>query len=321
MKTQPSRQLHLQVGYVALLTLTFTSFSRGTTVAQSGRASSLLQGPYLGQDPPGLEPEVFAPGVVSTDGNEVNSVFTRDGKEVYFSKFAGGRGYTIMVMREESDGWTAPTVAPFSGDYSEVDMFVTHDGQRFFFISRRPLNPFRPRSPGYQIWSMEKGDEAWEQPAHLGGTVNMGPRQLYPTVATNGNLYFSSAARGYGKGDFFRSVSSDGVFEAPENLGSAINTEYDETDALVAPDESFLIFTSVARPDGFGDGDLYISFRNDDGRWRAAENMGDQINTASSEFCPMLSPDGKYFFFTSRRSGNDDVYWIDAAIIDRYRPN
>ena len=111
------------------------------------------------------------------------------------------------------------------------------------------------------------------------------------------------------------------MYEEPENLGASINTEYDETDALVAPDESFLIFTSVARPDGFGNGDLYISFRTDDGRWLPAMNLGDEINTSSSEFCPVLSPDGKYFFFTSGRRGNDDVYWVDASIIGRYQPN
>jgi hypothetical protein len=320
-KTQSSLQVRLQVGYVLLLALTYISVSPGTTVAQSSRAAPLLKGPYLGQAPPGLEPEVFAPGSVSTDGDEVNSVFTPDGKEFYFSKFAGGLGYSIMVMREEGDGWTAPSVAPFSGVYSEVDMFITHDGLRSFFISRRPLSPGGPRSPGYQIWSMEREDEAWEQPVHLGSAVNMGPRQLYPTVAQNGNLYFNSAATGYGKGDFFWSVFSGGVYEEPENLGASINTEYDETDALVAPDESFLIFTSVARPDGFGNGDLYISFRNDDGRWLPAMNMGDEINTSSSEFCPVLSPDGKYFFFTSGRRGNDDVYWVDASIIGRYQPN
>jgi Tol biopolymer transport system component len=321
MMLPPSLRSTLLIWSLSLFTLASSMIITVATAAQGTRGPAVPPGPYLGQERPGLEPEVFAPGIVSTDGDEVNSVFSPDGKAFYFAKFTGGRGYTIMVMREETDGWTEPEVAPFSGDHSDVDIFITHDGRRLFFISRRPLTAGGPRAPGYQIWVMDEENGAWGEPVHLGRNVNMGPRQLYPTVAVNGNLYFNSAARGNGKGDFFRSVYADGEYGAPENLGDSINTAYDETDALIAPDESFLIFTSVDRADGYGNGDLYISFRTSDGSWTAAENMGGEINTTSSEFCPMLSPDGKYFFFTSGRSGNDDTYWVDARIIDRYRPS
>jgi Tol biopolymer transport system component len=99
-----------------------------------------LKGPYLGQSSPGLKPVIFAPGIVSTEKNELNSVFTPDGKEFYFSSFDPGRGYTIMVMKESAGGWTSPRTASFSGRYSEVDMFITHDGKYFFFTSGRKGN-------------------------------------------------------------------------------------------------------------------------------------------------------------------------------------
>jgi len=89
----------------------------------------------------------------------------------------------------------------------------------------------------------------------------------------------------------------------------------DETDVLIAPGGSFLVFTAVGRDDGHGSGDLYVSFRDPAGQWLPAINMGGTINTPSSEFCPTLSPDGRYFFFTSRRQGTDDIYWVDAEVI------
>jgi Tol biopolymer transport system component len=293
------------------------AFSLPATIARGD--FPVLKGPYLGQAPPGDAPEIFAPGIISTDGNQVNSVFTPDGKEFYFSTFDPGSGYTIMVTHETDAGWSPPRVAPFSGDYSEVDMFVTHDGERFFFISKRPLQTGGPSVRGYQIWVMEKEGAAWGAPAHLGPIVNSGSRQLYPTATRGGTLYFNSDRGGYGRGDFFRSRLVGRRYAEPENLGAAINTEYDETDLLVAPDESFVVFTSVGRPDSVGGGDLYVSFRADNGSWTQAVNMGEAINTESSEFCPMLSPDGRFLFFTSRRTGNDDIYWVDAAIIERYR--
>jgi len=304
--------------------MTLLAFVLGLTAVSVGDLRGqepvpVLKGPYLGQSPPGLEPEIFAPGIVSTQRNEINSVFTPDGREFYFSVFGGGRGYTIVTMKEGEDGWSAPEVAAFSGDYSEVDMFITHGGEQFFFISKRPIENGGARSSGYQIWVMDRRSGGWDEPRHLGGTINFGPRQLYPTVARDGTLYFNSNARGHGKGDFFQAAYVDGAYADPENLGSAINTQHDETDALIAPDKDWLIFTSVGRPDSYGSGDLYIAFREADGSWSVAQNMGERINTSSSEFCPMLSPDGNFFFFTSGRRGNDDIYWVDARIIETFR--
>jgi tetratricopeptide (TPR) repeat protein len=72
-----------------------------------------LQGEYLGQKPPGLKPEVFAPGIVSTrGGHEFSCTFSPDGKEFYFN-----RGPDIFVCRWEKEGWTAPEPAPFNSRY------------------------------------------------------------------------------------------------------------------------------------------------------------------------------------------------------------
>ena len=303
---------------IAVAGLALVALWGGLQSIQSGQRS--LRGPYLGQEPPGMEPEVFAPGVVSTTADEVNSVFTPDGREFYFSAFIPGHGYTIMVMKQTGSGWGRMAVAPFSGKYSEVDIFISPDGTQGFFISKRPYRENQDRSSGYQIWAMDRIEGAWTNTRHLGPNVNPGSRQLYPSVSRNGTLYFSSNCGGFGKMDFFKSEFVDGQYAKSENLGDAINTRYDESDALIAPDESFLIFTSSGRPDGYGSGDLYISFRWASGSWTKAVNMGERLNTASSEFCPILSPDGKYFFFTSGRGGSDDIYWVDAAIIEAYKP-
>jgi hypothetical protein len=287
--------------------------------AQSTEDTSWASGDYFGQTPPGSTPELFAPGLISTSLNEVNAVFTPDHTEFYFSRFEAGHGYTIMVSRRSGNSWSTPVVAPFSGEYSEVDPCLTPDGKTMLFISKRPHRADHKRSSGYQIWSMDREDDDWGEPRHMGQQVNPGDRQLYPTISRDGTVYFSSDVGGYGKMDFFCSRPVDGQYQPPANLGETINTEFDETDLLVAPDESYVIFTSVDRPDGFGSGDLYISFRRDDQSWGRAVNMGGLINTSSSEFCPMLSPGGKHFFFTSRRAGSDDIYWVDALIIDNYR--
>jgi Tol biopolymer transport system component len=288
------------------------------TVAASSESQFVAPtGAYLGQTPPGETPKVFAPGIVSTAGrNEVSCAFTPDGRQLFFAVFEHGRGYTMRVMENTVDGWTEERPAPFASDFSEVDLFITGDGLRCFFISKRPFRAEMERSRNYQIWVVYREKKGWGSPRPLGPEVNTKDRQLFPTLSEDGTLILgSNRPGGHGGTDIYTAHPDGADFGQPVNLGAAINTAGDETDALIAPDGSFLVFTAVGRDDGFGDGDLYISFRDADGRWGVAENLGAPVNTPHSEFCPTLSPDGRYFFFTSNREGSNDIYWVDASVI------
>ena len=117
-----------------------------------------------------------------------------------------------------------------------------------------------------------------------------------------------------GSFDLYRSKLIDGRYTELENLDEKINTEYIEIYAVIAPDESYLIFMSD-RTDGFGSTDLYIAFRQKDGFWTEVKNMGEKVNSERGENFPWVSPDGKYFFFGSDRNGNYDIYWISASAI------
>ncbi len=280
-----------------------------------------LKGPYLGQHPPGTNPEVFAPGIISTGGREFNAVFSPDGKEFYFTTWSREESYIIRIMKETDKGWTKPVTASFSGKYMDFDMCISSDGNELFYCSKRPVPGLNYIKSGFDIWKVIRTGNGWSDPVHLSGPVNSGKHQIYPTLSENGTLYFTSDRDGtLGKRDVFKAKLVDGKYKNPENLSNAVNSEFDEGDAFIAPDESYIIVCAMGRPDCLGSGDLYISFRKKDGSWSKSENMGNKINTISSEYCPMLSPDGKYFFFTSGRKGSDDIYWVDAGIIGDYKP-
>ena len=168
---------------------------------------------------------------------------------------------------------------------------------------------------------MDRVGDGWGKPWNLGSPINAAERALYPSITKEGTLYFQSRRQGgYGKTDIYRSQFIHGKYTEPENLGDAINSEHNEGDVCIAHDESYMIVCVSGRPDSYGRGDLYISFRREDGSWTNLRNMGETINTHGTEYCPMFSPEGKYFFFTSSRTGNGDIYWVDAKIIQRYTP-
>jgi Tol biopolymer transport system component len=273
----------------------------------------VLKGEYLGQKPPGINPEVFAPGIVSTTQGEFNAAFSPDGKEFYFSMNEPSGRETMKFMTRKDNQWTPPQAVPFVSPQNDCDPLFSFDGQRLYFISTRPKKE-KAGSSDWNIWYVERMDADWSKPINIGPPVNSDVDEYYVSLTKDGTIYFSSnRAGGLGSFDIYRSRFVDGHYAKPENLGASINTKYLEHDPFIAPDESYILFTSVDRPEGFGTGDLYISSRRKDGTWTKSKNMGKAFNTSGYDFCPIVSPDGKYFFFTRR----GDIYWVSVEAIQK----
>jgi hypothetical protein len=183
-----------------------------------------------------------------------------------------------------------------------------------YFGSTRPVNGI-PQDD-FKIWYVERIGNSWSNAKFLDSPVNGGRRALYPTVSLRGTMYFQAIRDDtLGVRDIYYSELVNGKYKEPVHLGDSINSIYGEGDVLIAPDESYIIVNCSGRPDTKGRSDLYISYKKEDGTWAELKNMGDKINSSGSDYCPMLSPDGKYFFYTRTDTGNGDIYWVDAQII------
>jgi len=280
-----------------------------------------VSGPYLGQKPPGIVAELFAPKLISTDQSEIGSVFSPDHTEFYFTTWAKETGTEILVAKQVDGIWTAPEVASFSNHPSDVDVAINFDGTKVFFSSRR-LREHEPGKirDGFDIWYANRTETGWGQEKSLGPVVNSGKSQVYSTITRDGTLYFQAVRdEGYGKADIYRSRLLDGVYQTPENLGPTVNSEHYEGDVYVAPDESYMIVSIYGREDDIGGGDLYVSFRYPNSEWSPPKNMGPSINSDKRDFCPMVTPDEKYLFFSSKRLGAGDIFWVDTVVIEALR--
>lgn len=325
---------------IILMVVFFTNCKQQNNQAGSkAPESQKLSGSYLGQEPPGLFPEIFAPGIISTGMEELNLVFSPGGRELIVSVSYGSMRWALVGMKEQDGIWSEPEVLPFSGLYSDVDACISPDGTRVWFSSNRPLNNIGKPKEDFDIWYVDKTKEGWSKPLNPGPSINSKANEFFPCIVSSGAIYFQSRREsGPGSADIFRCEFKDGKFAEAIPLPSPINNDGFQGDTYVSPDESYAIISTT--PDGKrGWSDLFVSFKDEHGQWSQLINMGTEVNSALSENTPFISFDGKYLFYKSRKrndlelgqknlnyhdlqktfnqpgNGNADIYWVDAQII------
>ena len=203
----------------------------------------LLEGPYLGQKPPGMTAEIFAPGIISTlEMPEMCAAFTADGKEFYYNAQHKGQ-WSIFMTSETNSRWTKPEPLAFTSGYTDRDFTMSPDGQKIYFGSNRPRENSKGPLNALDIYMTERiSDVVWSAPKNVGTVINSDLGENYPSVARSGNLYFfSNRKESFGECDIYVSRYVDGYYLSPENLGNAINSDRNDWDAFIAPDESYII--------------------------------------------------------------------------------
>ncbi len=247
-------------------------------------------------------PEIFEKGVISTGEYETHPAFTPTGDTLYFLKCNTDASFCIICVSYKVNGkWTSPEIAEFSGKYLDADPFVTKDGNTIYFVSNRPLDESQQTKDNWDIWETVKTDTGWRKPIHLDYPINSDGSNFYPTIADNGNLYFGSTRKGgFGGADIYVSKYENGKYTTPINLGDSINTEHNEYEPFIAPDESYMVFMATI-PNGLSHADFYIS-HNLNGHWSKAKKLPEPISSSATDWGGKVTRDGKYFFFGSNRS-------------------
>jgi hypothetical protein len=304
---------------MVIFSLTFFNVCHAQENTKDQLDFPVLKGPYLGQKPPGMIPEVFASGIVSrSDYHEHSSpAFSPDGKELYWSAYCvvnGVENERIFFSKLEDNTWTAPSIVAFTQKSDGGCPTFSPDGNRLYFHSWRPY-PFSERFEHYNLYYVERLSNGWGEPIKLGPAVNSNKGTWSPFCGPDGSLYFDSKREDVkGTGDIYCSRFINGRFKEARCLGEGINTKHREFSPCVAPDESYILFTRyTSKPKGI---QIYISFQKQDGTWNQAVSLGDKIDLCKKARFPNISPDGKYLFFCAYKDRDIEIYWVDAKIIE-----
>lgn len=253
------------------------------------------------------DPTIFAPGVISGASDELSPAFAPDCRSVWFT-IGNSEEEVIATSHVEHGHWTAPTVAEFSGYWSDLEPTMAPDGSYLIFASNRPAtaggqpldghyNKSVVPGGGGNLWRVDRRGSGWSTPVRLPDVINDNPSTFSPSIAANGNLYFMKPDTA-GRFQLYRSPYANGQYGPAAPLPFA-DPNFGSFDPAVAPDESFLIFAS-RRPPADKSSDLFIVFQHN-GVWGAPVSLGPRVNSPSNENEARLSPDSRTLFFSSNR--------------------
>ncbi len=277
---------------------------RGLAVSDS----ETIESPYFGQKPPGLIPEIFAPGIVSVDGIYEGSVsFSPDFDEMFFSPTIEGHSY-VYFSKLENKKWTIPKKANFTkGKISdEFSPFVSHNGKRIYFATYDSIAPLK-------IWYVNRLEGSWSDAILLDSPIN-NDKVVKPTEAKNGDLFYVNES----KKKMYYAPNKNGKFpevhEVKINYGSL---------GYISPSQDYLLVQAHKENDKTKDMDVYVCFKKKDGTWSRPINLGNAVNTDYREGNPTITPNGKYLFFNryivKGKRGLPNVYWVSTEIINKLK--
>jgi peptidoglycan-associated lipoprotein len=209
----------------------------------------------------GGEPQPYSSSLFLEGVNEANVTFTKDERTVVFARGNTGKrkgsstDVDLYLCRYVNGDWTEPRLIPVSDSAAwDGSPAFSRDGRTLYFCSNRPGGV-----GGIDIYRANMDASGrFSKPVNMGKDINTPGDEMFPYVSADNKLYFASDGHpGLGKLDMFVAVRSQGVTTV-ENLGTPLNTRFDDFGLVFADEDKKYGFFSSNRTGGKGDDDIYF---------------------------------------------------------------
>lgn len=305
--------------FVRAYATTSSGTSYGTQKSFKTKDENLLNlsGAYLGQTPPGNTIKRFAPSShFVADASwwwHGAPVFSPDGNTMLFVKYMGDHTGTEVWFTEVSEGkWTIPQ--KFAG--------ITGKANNPRFIGKDTLVYMGFTTNGTSVapaglHRIYKTGNSWSSPEKINLPIPAGYSISWGyEIGKNKDVYIGLMKNGNNNdSEIFVMKYVNGQYQAGQIIPE-LNSAATDFPEYIDPNEAFIIISSK-RTGSLGLHDMYISHKNNDGTWTTPKTLGPTINNTHEDVSGHISPDGKYFFFNTGRSGDIsyNTYWIDANVV------
>ncbi len=191
-----------------------------------------------------------------------------------------------------------------SGD--EYFPYLTNDGNTIYFTNRKNQDS----DENLMMAARPRGDwKSAESVSEFNTNFNEG---MVTMVRDGRHLFFTACQRPDVQGtcDIWEAVTDGRQITQTNPLEGIANSEAWESQASISCDGNTLYFAS-SREGGLGGTDIWMSQKDEKGKWGAAQNLGPSINTAGDEEAPFITNDGKVLYFSSTGHlglGEQDIF-------------
>ncbi|XOV95001.1 MAG: OmpA family protein [Bacteroidota bacterium] len=220
------------------------------------------------------------------------------GEDIYFSSFENG-------------AWNAPQLLPepLNSMGDDFGSSFTGDGQLMVYVRCGDEEGIG----NCDLYITQLVGTTWTEPQNMGNVVNSNMWDSQPTISSDGSriIFASSRQGGYGGMDLYMTQKNHlGEWGVPQNLGSTVNTPFNENGPYLAPDGKTLYFASTGHP-GYGGTDIFSS-TFEDMRWSKPVNLGAPLNSEGDDTQFTISAAGKAYFASSRLDPNNyDIFEVE----------
>jgi len=254
------------------------------------------------------------PPIINQFKQQYFPVLTADQNTMIFITREGDEDI-VLSNKEEEGNWTSPVSISknINSDFNEGTCSISADGRMLVFTSCMGRKGYG--SCDLYV-SYKKGNE-WSLPKNMGDKINSSAWDSQPSLSADGRiLYFVSNRRGgYGRRDIYVAKKDEkGEWGVPKNVGSDINTPFDDISPFIHPNGQRIYFSTDGRL-GFGSFDIYFAEKDTIAKWSKPINFGYPINTHNDEVSMYISSDGKKGYYSHEEQVGDafssTLYEID----------
>ena len=281
---------------------------------------------------------VFAPQNLGDNVNSSESEYFPsmpiDGSSLIFTRRLNNFNEDFFAVKKNGNSWDKAfrLNGSINTPQNEGAQNISQDGNWLVFTGCN-----RPDGFGNcDLYISYLTNDGWSEAINLGNKINSDQWESQPCLSPDKrDLYFASRRfGGYGGSDIYVShLQQNGKWSEPENLGPEINTVGDESAPFIHADNQTLYFTSTGLQ-GYGEEDLFVVRKGNDGKWGKPENLGYPINTIEHEGTLFIAADGKTAYYASDRNdskGGLDIYsfelredvrpaktlWVKGKVFDK----
>jgi Tol biopolymer transport system component len=269
----------------------------------------VLQGAYLGQKPPSLTPEIFAPGIVSINGRDEKGIsFSPDLTEIYFSANKKDEETAIYFSKLEGEKWAPIKKANFTKGKMAAEMypFVSLSEDKIYFSAHD--SDFTDN----KIWYVNRLGNSWSNATKINSPIN-DDEVFFSNQAKNGDLYYTNILNA----NMYYAANQNGQYPEVKK----VELEFGGHHGFISPSQDYLVVQTQSNEEK-KDADISVYFKQKDGTWSKPISLGTAVNSTFNERCPSITPDGKYLFFSRSNEENklSNFYWVSTEIIEKLRP-